>query len=859
MRQELKIIEEIEAYMMDALNPEQKSLFEDKLTNNSELKDQYDFQKDLVEGIQRLGLKNDAIRARKKYVFQKVLKIGAVIILVAALTGFAISQFESASENSEDQFENVAVETINTIHLLENDSLFAEPNTMLDQQFFDLNTKRDTVIETAGGAVIFVPANSFDTDLNEVNFLVQEALKVEDILLAGLSTETMEGDSLESGGMLYFDAFAKDKRIGLRNDLIVDIPAYTDKPEMMFYDGKKMDNGEIKWTNPKPFERPLKAVDILTLDFYPPKYEPKMDEWGYLNKDFKDSLYYSFGDEFGNVSIPDTAGLQELLIGTISPTLMFMPFPQDDLYHSKVQIDSSIAINESQRLCGLNPILVKTIWNRTFNNTNLATKEFEARMPLIHESCDDAILELYIKNLDKKLATVDSMAMRRTSGSLRRKFAAFAKLNQGKVDVSTKAGNKLADYYRKKSKEFSASIKTAQKEFWDEQNDLDQKYIDQNAKANKNSNQSRKDLQAAETKFISDKVYKALDMDKKGKPNNRNIQLGNRGSNTGNVASALIEPEEPVHNSVIVPPSRPIVRANVSNLGWYNVDCLMSLSQMRTTAKIKGNNRTTTVSFAPWQLNIANNEAFDKVTVYMIPKQFTSYVKLYQSNNNYKYSLNNDLAYDVVVIAWSGDNFYASSVKVKGSNQTVQLKQAKMKDWKKSIANNFESITNFSDEIDFQEFVQTDQKRQNTNQAKRDLKRKIRPYIFDCNCAVEQDDIEIVSVEHLSNIRNQRAILASEDEPRFPGGEREMSQFVANNIKLPNIDNLTINNSTVYVSFLVTETGELKNVNTIRGVHPLIDEEVMRVVKSMPKWTPAQQDGKAVAVEFTLPVNVRYN
>src|SRR5688572_24532012 len=101
MRQELKIIEEIEAYIMDALNPEQKSLFEDKLTNNSELKDQYDFQKYLVEGIQRLGLKNDAIRARKKYVFQKVLKIGAVLLLVAALTGFAISQFKSASENRE--------------------------------------------------------------------------------------------------------------------------------------------------------------------------------------------------------------------------------------------------------------------------------------------------------------------------------------------------------------------------------------------------------------------------------------------------------------------------------------------------------------------------------------------------------------------------------------------------------------------------------------------------------------------------------------------------------------------------------------------------------------------------------------
>ena len=52
--------------------------------------------------------------------------------------------------------------------------------------------------------------------------------------------------------------------------------------------------------------------------------------------------------------------------------------------------------------CGVNPASVKTIWNRKFNNTNLATKEFEERMPYIHQTCNNSILELYINNLDKK-------------------------------------------------------------------------------------------------------------------------------------------------------------------------------------------------------------------------------------------------------------------------------------------------------------------------------------------------------------------------------------------------------------------------------------------------------------------------
>ena len=73
-------------------------------------------------------------------------------------------------------------------------------NKMLEEEVFNINTKQDTVIENKDGVVIYIPANAFDTDSDNIDVLVQSAIHVEDILYAGLST-TSNGNELETGGM----------------------------------------------------------------------------------------------------------------------------------------------------------------------------------------------------------------------------------------------------------------------------------------------------------------------------------------------------------------------------------------------------------------------------------------------------------------------------------------------------------------------------------------------------------------------------------------------------------------------------------------------------------------------------------
>jgi len=53
---------------------------------------------------------------------------------------------------------------------------------------------------------------------------------------------------------------------------------------------------------------------------------------------------------------------------------------------------------------------------------------------------------------------------------------------------------------------------------------------------------------------------------------------------------------------------------------------------------------------------------------------------------------------------------------------------------------------------------------------------------------------------------------------------------------------------------VVDKDGSIKNAKILRAVDPLLDAEALRVVKSMPKWTPGKEKGKAVAVQFTLPI-----
>ena len=95
-----------------------------------------------------------------------------------------------------------------------------------------------------------------------------------------------------------------------------------------------------------------------------------------------------------------------------------------------------------------------------------------------------------------------------------------------------------------------------------------------------------------------------------------------------------------------------------------------------------------------------------------------------------------------------------------------------------------------------------------------------------------------------------------EEMPQFPGGDEAKLKFLQENLKFPKS---TLNNGirgTIYISFVVEKDGNISNIRILRGLQQEIDEEVMRVVQSFPKWKPGKQRGRNVRVNFNMPIKI---
>ena len=98
-----------------------------------------------------------------------------------------------------------------------------------------------------------------------------------------------------------------------------------------------------------------------------------------------------------------------------------------------------------------------------------------------------------------------------------------------------------------------------------------------------------------------------------------------------------------------------------------------------------------------------------------------------------------------------------------------------------------------------------------------------------------------------------------ETMPQFPGGEEARIKYMINTIKYPEAAKKQQLQGTVYVSFIVEKDGSISDTKVLRGIGKLCDEEAIRVIEAMPKWTPGVQNGKTVRVKFTIPIQFKLN
>ncbi len=116
---------------------------------------------------------------------------------------------------------------------------------------------------------------------------------------------------------------------------------------------------------------------------------------------------------------------------------------------------------------------------------------------------------------------------------------------------------------------------------------------------------------------------------------------------------------------------------------------------------------------------------------------------------------------------------------------------------------------------------------------------------------------DLVSEFEQTDSHNNNRQMGDTIIPMFPGGDAALMQFLAKNVKYPVKAEEKGIQGRVVVTFYVEEDGSISDVQVEKSVHPSLDKEAIRVVKSMPRWTPARKGSEAIRFKCTTPVTFR--
>jgi len=115
-------------------------------------------------------------------------------------------------------------------------------------------------------------------------------------------------------------------------------------------------------------------------------------------------------------------------------------------------------------------------------------------------------------------------------------------------------------------------------------------------------------------------------------------------------------------------------------------------------------------------------------------------------------------------------------------------------------------------------------------------------------------DTTKTTIKVLNKPMTEAPMEGVEQMPEFPGGEAGLMKFLSKNVHYPTSASEMGIQGRVILRFVISKTGDVSQVEVIRGLDPACDKEAVRVVKMMPKWTPGKQNGRNVPVYFTLPI-----
>jgi TonB family protein len=132
------------------------------------------------------------------------------------------------------------------------------------------------------------------------------------------------------------------------------------------------------------------------------------------------------------------------------------------------------------------------------------------------------------------------------------------------------------------------------------------------------------------------------------------------------------------------------------------------------------------------------------------------------------------------------------------------------------------------------------------------------PPVSEMKQGIQSTDVKEVLMEKTVTVEEEaqkEIFVVVEEMPVFPGGDEALMKFINNNVQYPTSAKEKRITGRVIIRFAVMAKGNIDNVSVLKSVDAELDAEAIRVVKSLPVWTPGQQGGKPVNVWYSVPIS----
>jgi hypothetical protein len=590
----------IDRYLQNEMSADEKTAFEKQLAVDKNLQEELTIQQQIIKAAETAGLKNEfAMAIRKRIIIRRLIRWGLIIAIGIAAFLFYAFMFTHNKEGEGNK----------------------ETKGFTVPEMFDINNATDTIIETKDGVVFAIPAYAFNSNNNSnIQLEIKTALTPYDIMQNGLSTMS-NNDMLQTAGMFYINGFSDGKQVLLQKEIAVSVPAKEINPAMQLFDGVQDSSGRINWVNPKPVQLGLRTYDITTLDFYPPAYIPTLKalQKDYQNKKYTDSLYYSFS------GYPHTILPWKTEQAPVTEEYKFADTTK------KRHPDTSINDTRHYEPFQIDPAKIRAIWDAKFDNTILATKEFEERLHFIHTLCESGYLEEgYLRSLNKPLYKSDQFIADNTKGEIRKKFLEFAARKDGSVMIADGLQEKLTSYFQQKSKAYKEAVEKTWAKYQSELQRLN------SIADSKSREQELRNFTREENNFKQELCINLTDAYK---------QIGIKRN----------------CNDTIVPPADKYYNVTITTTGWKNLDAyVLEATANRQSMEYKdpATGKVAKIIYREVNIKITNEELYDRVLVYLIPDSLNSFQMVPKKENSFKENLNSLFKYEAVVLAYKDKAAY---------------------------------------------------------------------------------------------------------------------------------------------------------------------------------------------------------